>query len=86
MNGERYEAAWRIEAPTNEEYGVLVRCGPPEHPYWWLLCPATSTLYIDAEKRPEDLLDCNFGMECDHDDIHEAAAGRLAVMLREGSG
>lgn len=38
------------------------------YPYWWLLCPASATLYTDDKYQ-----DCSIGEECDWDDVHEAA-------------
>jgi len=69
--GERHTDAWRIPTEDGSDYGVLVKCGPPGHPYWWLLCPGTATLYIGPEF---DLRDCQMGEECNFlDDVHAAA-------------
>jgi hypothetical protein len=65
----RHDNAWRIPSRRDEsEYGVLVQCGPPEHPYWWLLCPVTATLYFDRVDA-----ECN-DAGCMWDDVHEDAA------------
>jgi hypothetical protein len=75
----RHEAAWRIPTEDGTDYGVLVRCGPPGRPYWWLLCPGTATLYLD-ESHGFDLRDCNHGLECDFlDDVHAAAHAFVAA-------
>ena len=71
--------AWRIPSRNYPgEYGVLVQCGPPNRPYWWLLCPADATLYIGNDP---DLRGCHMGPSCDHDDVHEDAH-RLRKTLR----
>jgi hypothetical protein len=68
---DKHDASWRIPSENYPgEYGVLVRCGSPEHPYWWLLCPADATLYMSDTP---DLRGCHMGPSCDHDDVHEAA-------------
>lgn len=67
----RHHDAWHIPTEDGSDYGVLVRCGPPEHPYWWLLCPATATLYLGPDP---DLTDCADGAACDFlDDVHARA-------------
>lgn len=73
MSAQRHQDAWRIPAEVDGEYGVLVKCGPPEYPYWWLLCPATATLYLT--ERPGggfDLRGCNDG-SCVWTDVHDRA-------------
>lgn len=68
-----HEEAWRIPTEDGTDYGVLVRCGPTNHPYWWLLCPATATLYLKKDSG-FDLRDCRDGEECNFiDDVHLAA-------------
>lgn len=74
---ERYQAAWRVPSTTDaEEYGVLVRAGTERHPYWWLLCPAGATLYLEAIETGPGA--CSLGADCDWEDVH-AAAARLAA-------
>ena len=71
MDRLMHDGAWRIdsdEAP--DEYGVLVRCGPDEHPYWWLLCPVTATLYLDGNDRVG--LECS-DASCMWQDVHDNA-------------
>lgn len=60
-----YKRAWPLDE-TGES--VLVACGREKDPYWWVLCPATATLYLD-----EVTDDCHDGIECDHDDVHRMA-------------
>lgn len=65
----KHNDSWHIPTEDGTDFGVLVRCGPPEHPYWWLLCPATATLYIGPNF---DLTDCS-DVECLWGDVHDAA-------------
>lgn len=68
---QKYDRAWRIPSRNYPgEEGVLVQCGPPERPYWWLLCPADATLYMGPNF---DLRHCHMGDSCDHDDVHADA-------------
>lgn len=78
QNWTRHEGAWRIPSADGSDYGVLVRCGPPSSPYFWLLCPATATLYLDAS----DLNGCN-DATCLWDDVH-AKAAELHYILTDG--
>lgn len=68
---ENHYHAWRVPTDDGTDYGVLVKCGPNERPYWWLLCPGTATLYIGDDP---DLRDCQHGEACDFlEDVHERA-------------
>lgn len=68
---ELHTAAWRIPTEDGNDFGVLVRCGPADRPYWWLLCPATATLYLGPMF---DLRDCQIGDECEFlGDVHAEA-------------
>lgn len=69
----RHEQSWRIPSTYSDEYGVLVQCGPPDDPYWWLLCPTTATLYPSNAEAGEHLSDCR-DPECVWDDVHDRAA------------
>lgn len=74
---ERYEHAWSVPGETSD--GVLLR-QPGTDGAFWLICPATATLYFWRGK-PEDLLDCQLGEECDHDIVHRNAADLVAKIV-----
>lgn len=63
---EQYGSAWRIKSRESDAYGILVQ----RDGYWWLLCPATATLYID---RSAVLSDCH-DPACEFHDIHNQTA------------
>lgn len=73
---ERYEQAWAV--PGSDGGGVLVRVGGV-HPYWWVLCPASATLYPNAVEHG-----CSLSPECDYPEIHHDAA-RLAAEVSDAT-
>jgi len=75
--------AWRTPTADGSDYGVLVECGPSDHPYFWLCCPGTATLYLRERDGSFDLTDCQHGGSCNFlDDVH-SAADRLVKLLDE---
>lgn len=76
----RHEDAWRFPTADGTDYGVLVRCGPADRPYWWLLCPAAATLYLpDHRTGKVELRECNDASCLFVDDVHTAAHGFVAA-------
>jgi len=78
---EQYKRAWPIKAdiPGAPGQAVLVECGKPSDPYWWVLCPAAATLLINL----------NYGAGCSDascmwEDVHEEAE-RMLRRRAEGS-
>lgn len=71
---ERYERAWKIPGPDGG--GVLVQQGSEKDPYWWVLCPASATLYMSTESLIAEgrTGDCSIGASCEYEEVHRAAA------------
>lgn len=73
------EDAWRIDAGDDSHYGVLIRVRTiTGNPYWWLICPADATLYL--QQLPEAMLDCHSDT-CAWQGVHEKAAAVIAGHL-----
>ena len=71
---ELFERAWRIPTNDGTDYGVLVELAHGEHRHWYLICPATATLYLAESDGTFDLTDCCDGEGCDFlDDTHAKA-------------
>lgn len=73
----QFQEAWVVPSPDGET-GVLLRFGQPGRRHWYLICPATATLYLEQEPIFDD---CQIGMECDFLDTVHAEATRLAKAL-----
>jgi hypothetical protein len=74
--------AWRTE-DINGEHAVVVAMGREDDPYWYVLCPAAATLYIDVAAVRTYADDCSIGAECEWTEQHLAAAAlieRLAAL------
>jgi hypothetical protein len=85
--GDAHRDAWRIPTRDGSDYGVLVRCGPAERPYWWVLCPATATLHLESNGGVDD--GCSIDPECDWGEVHQAAHAlylHLTAPDQEGGG
>ena len=70
-NPESVNGVWRFGDESHGMGGVVVRCGPEKAQYYWVVCPAASTLVLS---RAEVYDGCSIGIECDWDEIHERAA------------
>lgn len=84
---EPHERAWRIPTGDGSDYGVLVEIPcttPPNRSHWWLLCPASATLYVPGRDGSLDLTDCSIGQECDYLDDTHAKAHVLVQRLTSG--
>lgn len=78
---QKYERAWLVPSPDGGEPAVLVAAGREKDPYWWVLCPASATLYLDGVEGGAG--SCSIGIECDFDELHDAAS-RLYKELTDG--
>jgi hypothetical protein len=80
---EQHPKAWRFPTDDGADYGVLIELGSVSRAHWYLICPATATLYLRDHKTGEvDLLDCHDGEACDFlDDVHVAAHRFLRARL-----
>jgi hypothetical protein len=59
-----YERAWPLDESGTS---VLVACGSIKDPYWWVLCPASATLYLgEVDEGCSDA-------SCEFDDVHRMA-------------
>lgn len=71
-----HDEAWRIPTEDGTDYGVLVRVPSVARNahHWYLICPATATLYLAERDGSFDLTDCCDGEACDFlDDTHAKA-------------
>lgn len=75
---EQFREAWVVRNPEDGETGVLLRFGQKGRRHWYLICPATATLYFEEVPIFDD---CQIGMECDFLDTVHAEATRLARAL-----
>jgi hypothetical protein len=74
VEGEPHGRAWRVPTDDGKDYGVLVECAYPNGVHWYLVCPATATLYLHDTDGTFDLRDCEQGAACDFlDDTHAKA-------------
>lgn len=55
---------------------AVVEVGSADAPYWWVLCPSTSTLVIDADGN-FPIGDCSYGSSCMWPIAHEWAAAKI---------
>lgn len=73
---ETFDRSWRIPTDDGSDFGVLVEIQHVRNPagrHWYLICPATATLYDDGGG-DLDLRDCQQGAGCDFlDDTHAKA-------------
>lgn len=72
--------------------GVVVEMGPPENPYWFVLCPVGSTLVLDPDDPSEgedngegDYYNpfCSSGDWCDWLQWHREAARFIQQRFKE---
>lgn len=76
----QFTDAWVIPNPDGGETGVLLRLGKPESPFFYVICPAASTLFPDAPSG-DDWIDCYIGNECDFLDTVHTEAARMVKSL-----
>ena len=65
--------AFRIPSRMDDESGVLV----PVRGYWWLICPASATLFVSAA---DDFEDCSDPTCQWIEDVHRRA-GQVARLM-----
>lgn len=79
----RYDRAWKLtESAEGVSDSLLVECGPPRRPYWWVICPASATLILGSHVADLPTVEddcegqCSIGLDCDWWGVH-AEANRL---------